>query len=53
LQAKLGSGRGTIYRSESKSPAVLDLVNRLNLRSTILDGEIVALDSEGLLKDQE
>jgi len=27
---------------------VLDAVNQLKLRSTILDGEIVALDAEGI-----
>src|SRR3974377_2435030 len=37
---------------EQKFPAVLDAVNRLNLRSTIFDGEIVALDSEGIPRFQ-
>jgi hypothetical protein len=32
---------------EQKFPTVLAAVNRLKLRSTILDGEIVALDKEG------
>jgi bifunctional non-homologous end joining protein LigD len=32
---------------EPKFPTVLEAGNRLNLRSTILDGEIVALDSDG------
>jgi bifunctional non-homologous end joining protein LigD len=33
---------------EPKFPTVRDAVNQLKLRSTILDGEIVALDSEGI-----
>ena len=37
---------------EPKFPTVLDAVNRLNLRSTILDGEIVALDGEGVPRFQ-
>ena len=37
---------------EPKFPMVLDAVTRLNLRSTILDGEIVALDSEGIPRFQ-
>lgn len=37
---------------EPKFPTVLEAVNRLKLRSTILDGEIVALDSEGLPRFQ-
>jgi bifunctional non-homologous end joining protein LigD len=37
---------------ESKFPTVLAAVNRLNLRSTILDGEIVALGSEGIPRFQ-
>jgi bifunctional non-homologous end joining protein LigD len=32
---------------EPKFPIVLDAVDHLKLRSTILDGEIVALDTEG------
>ena len=31
---------------EPKSPTIGDSVNQLRLRSTILDGEIVALDNE-------
>jgi bifunctional non-homologous end joining protein LigD len=31
---------------------VLDVVNQLKLRSTILDGEIVALDAEGIPRFQ-
>lgn len=31
-----------------KFPMVLDAVNQLKLRSTILDGEIVALDAQGI-----
>src|SRR5262249_36970282 len=37
---------------EQKFPTVPDAVNRLNLRSTILDGEIVALDKEGIPRFQ-
>ena len=37
---------------EPKFPMVLDAVNLLKLRSTILDGEIVALDSEGIPRFQ-
>jgi bifunctional non-homologous end joining protein LigD len=33
---------------EVKFPMVRDAVNKLNLRSTILDGEIVALDTDGI-----
>jgi bifunctional non-homologous end joining protein LigD len=33
---------------EPKSPTVADAINRLNLRPTILDGEIVALDKDGI-----
>ena len=33
---------------EPKFPMVLDAVNQLKLRSTILDGEIVALDKDGV-----
>src|SRR6266446_5213687 len=33
---------------EPKFPMVLDAINQLKLRSTILDGEIVALDAEGI-----
>ena len=35
-----------------KFPMVLDAVDQLKLRSTILDGEIVALDSEGIPRFQ-
>jgi bifunctional non-homologous end joining protein LigD len=34
---------------EPKFPMVVDAVNQLKLRSIILDGEIVALHSEGIL----
>jgi bifunctional non-homologous end joining protein LigD len=37
---------------EPKFPMVLKAVNQLNLRSTILDGEIVALDPEGIPRFQ-
>jgi bifunctional non-homologous end joining protein LigD len=37
---------------ESKFPMVEDAVNQLNLRSTILDGEIVALDNYGIPRFQ-
>jgi bifunctional non-homologous end joining protein LigD len=37
---------------ESKFPMVKDAVNQLNLRSTILDGEIVALDKDGIPRFQ-
>src|SRR5258707_7396999 len=37
---------------EPKFPTVLDSVNQLSLRSTILDGEIVALDAEGIPRFQ-
>ena len=37
---------------EPKFPMVLDAVDQLKLRSTILDGEIVALDSEGIPRFQ-
>jgi bifunctional non-homologous end joining protein LigD len=37
---------------EQKFPTVVEAVNRLNLRSTILDGEIVALDSQGIPRFQ-
>jgi bifunctional non-homologous end joining protein LigD len=37
---------------EPKFPTVRDAVEELNLRSTILDGEIVALDEEGIPRFQ-
>jgi bifunctional non-homologous end joining protein LigD len=37
---------------EPKFPMVLNAVDQLKLRSTILDGEIVALDSEGVPRFQ-
>jgi bifunctional non-homologous end joining protein LigD len=37
---------------EPKFPMVLDAVDQLKLRSTILDGEIVALDPEGIPRFQ-
>ena len=37
---------------ESKFPSVRDAAEELNLRSTILDGEIVALDEEGIPRFQ-
>jgi bifunctional non-homologous end joining protein LigD len=37
---------------EPKFPMVLDAVYQLKLRSTILDGEIVALDEEGIPRFQ-
>jgi len=37
---------------EPKFPMVRDAVNQLKLRSTILDGEIVALDAEGIPRFQ-
>jgi bifunctional non-homologous end joining protein LigD len=37
---------------EPKFPMVLDSVNQLKLRSTILDGEIVALDKDGIRRFQ-
>jgi len=37
---------------EPKFPTVADAVNELNLRSTILDGEIVALDKDGIPRFQ-
>jgi bifunctional non-homologous end joining protein LigD len=37
---------------EPKFPMVLDAIDRLKLRSTILDGEIVALDAEGVPRFQ-
>jgi bifunctional non-homologous end joining protein LigD len=37
---------------QPKFPTVQDAVEELNLRSTILDGEIVALDEEGILRFQ-
>ncbi len=37
---------------EPKFPTVRDAVEQLNLRSTILDGEIVALDDEGVPRFQ-
>src|ERR1700730_14771953 len=37
---------------EQKFPTVRDAVERLNLNSTILDGEIVALDYEGIPRFQ-
>src|SRR5258708_7388469 len=39
-------------RLEPKFPTVREAVNRLRLRSTILDGEIVALDKDGLPRFQ-
>jgi hypothetical protein len=44
LQAKLESAELFTARNRNP-PTVLDVVNRLNLRSTILDGKIGALDS--------
>ena len=37
---------------EPKFPTVRDAVEQLKLRSTILDGEIVALDEEGIPRFQ-
>jgi bifunctional non-homologous end joining protein LigD len=37
---------------EQKFPVIRDAVEGLNLRSTILDGEIVALDEEGIPRFQ-
>lgn len=37
---------------EPKFPMVLDAVDRLKLRSTILDGEVVALDKQGVPRFQ-
>src|SRR6266446_217830 len=37
---------------EPKFPTIDDAVNQLKLRSTILDGEIVALDGEGIPRFQ-
>jgi bifunctional non-homologous end joining protein LigD len=37
---------------ESKFPTIQDAVNELKLRSTILDGEIVALDNDGVPRFQ-
>src|ERR1700730_13182381 len=37
---------------EPKFPTIQDAVNELKLRSTILDGEIVALDKDGVLRFQ-
>jgi bifunctional non-homologous end joining protein LigD len=37
---------------EPKFPTVRDSVDQLNLRSTILDGEIVALDEDGVPRIQ-
>jgi bifunctional non-homologous end joining protein LigD len=37
---------------EQKFPTIQKAVNQLNLRSTILDGEIVALDGEGIPRFQ-
>jgi hypothetical protein len=37
---------------EPKFPTIGDAVSQLNLRSTILDGEIVALDSDGIPRFQ-
>jgi bifunctional non-homologous end joining protein LigD len=37
---------------EPKFPTVQGSVDQLNLRSTILDGEIVALDDEGIPRFQ-
>ncbi len=37
---------------EQKFPTVRDSVDQLNLRSTILDGEIVALDEDGVPRIQ-
>jgi len=42
-------GRAIICRSHRNSRWVQEAVNELKLRSTILDGEIVALDEEGIL----
>jgi bifunctional non-homologous end joining protein LigD len=37
---------------EPKFPTVAEAVNQLNLRSTILDGEVVALDKDGIPRFQ-
>ena len=37
---------------ETKFPTIRDAVEELNLRSTIFDGEIVALDQEGIPRFQ-
>ena len=50
--AKLGSGLAINCRWNRNSPWFEDAVNQLNLRSTILDGEIVALDEKGIPRFQ-
>jgi bifunctional non-homologous end joining protein LigD len=37
---------------EQKFPAILKAVSRLKLRSTVLDGEIVAVDENGIPRFQ-
>jgi len=49
---KLGSGLAIDCRFDPKFPMALDAVDQLKLRSTILDGEIVALDQEGIPRFQ-
>ena len=47
-----GSGRVTNCPLEPKFPTVRYAIEALNLRSTILDGEIVALDDQGVPRFQ-
>ena len=49
---RLGFGLAITYHSNRKFPTIQDAVNQLNLRSTILDGEIVALDKDGIPRFQ-
>jgi ATP-dependent DNA ligase len=50
--AKLGSGHVINCQLSRSSQPFRDAVEELNLRSTILDGEIVALDDEGIPRFQ-
>jgi hypothetical protein len=50
--AKLGSGHAINYRSNQSSRQLRLRSIHLKLRSTILDGEIVALDKDGIPRFQ-
>jgi ATP-dependent DNA ligase len=48
----LACGPGTACHLEQKFPAVAKSASKLKLRSTILDGEIVAVDEKGIPRFQ-
>jgi bifunctional non-homologous end joining protein LigD len=52
LLESLTSGLVTACRSNRSFPAISQSVARLQLRSTILDGEIIAVDENGIPRFQ-